>query len=103
MQAELLDRHILGYSGALECGFNAEEDYLGELFQEYSYVIPWRLKDHEEPLCPLPLYNWNMVLVSEILSLEEAVAKKEAVVYTQGVHNFFFFFGIIEPRIDECT
>ncbi len=47
--SEILDKHVPGYSDAVEHGYKAKEEFLHMVLAEYYYIISWQLKDHKEP------------------------------------------------------
>ncbi len=75
-RSEILNKHILGYSDAVECSYKAEEDFLHMVLGEYYHIVSWRLKDHEEPPQPWPFFN-PATYASEELTEEEAREKSE--------------------------
>ncbi|PBK66557.1 hypothetical protein ARMSODRAFT_977471 [Armillaria solidipes] len=75
--AEILDKHIPGYSDAVECGYKAEEEFLRMVLAEYYHIVSWQLKDHEEPPRPWPFFDPAATYAPEELTEEEAREKSE--------------------------
>ncbi|KAJ7025018.1 hypothetical protein C8F04DRAFT_1191819 [Mycena alexandri] len=73
---EVLRPHIAGYMDALERGWRAERDYVDEVCREYHTIFDWQLKDHEEPLQPLPVYDKFALPVVEALEPDQAEEKR---------------------------
>jgi hypothetical protein len=72
----ILKPHIPGYTDALECGWQAERDYIQEVCNEYHARISWWLDDKEEPELPLPEYDRFAIPQAEELDEEEVQMKR---------------------------
>ncbi|PBK85191.1 hypothetical protein ARMGADRAFT_1087640 [Armillaria gallica] len=76
VHAEILDRHVLGFVDALERGYQAKEEYFGDVSREYFFLVLWRLEDRKEPPRPLPLFDKTIVYMPQELTPGETEEKR---------------------------
>ncbi len=76
MHAEILDRHVLGFVNTSEHGYQAEEEYFGDVSRKYFFLVPWRLEDHKEPPHPLPLFDKTIAYMPKELTPGETEEKR---------------------------
>ncbi|KAJ7035430.1 hypothetical protein C8F04DRAFT_1182336 [Mycena alexandri] len=76
----ILTPHLERYADAFELGWRFEREVHRQICNEYHALVSWRLKDHEEPVLPLPFFDPNAPLPpDEKLSYEETQRREKRI------------------------